>query len=117
MNRDDVIQWLFDSCLLEKLANKYKHYLTYDRDDFVQEMWEIVLKIPNDKLIQLYVNAEIVNYITKIVKNQLFNKKSKFSKTYERFIIKNTLDTNEISEERDQFLSDKIIENERLYNK
>lgn len=116
-SRDDVIQWLIDNCIIEKFANRYKHYLTNDWDDFVQEMWEIILKLPNDKLIRLYDNSELLNYIYKIAKNQLFNKKSKFSKTYERFIIKNSLDTNEISEERDQFLSDKITENEERYNK
>lgn len=85
---DDIIEYIISMKLVEKLSSKYLHFLKSDRDDFVQEMYMIILTIPQDKIIELFDKNELVRYIIQIVKNQLFNKHSKFSVKYDRFIKK-----------------------------
>ena len=85
---DEIIRYVMSMELVEKLSSKYLHYLKSDRDDFVQEMNIIILTIPKDKLTALFERNELVRYIIQIVKNQLFNPKSNFSKKFERNIKK-----------------------------
>lgn len=85
---DEIIQYMMSMQLVEKLSSKYLHYLKGDRDDFVQEMYIIILTIPKEKITALFERDELVRYIIQIVKNQLFNKKSNFSKKFERTIKK-----------------------------
>ena len=85
---NEIIQYVMSMELVEKLSSKYLHYLKSDRDDFVQEMYLIILTIPKEKLTALFERNELVRYIIQIVKNQLFNHKSNFSKKFERNIKK-----------------------------
>ena len=85
---DEIIRYIQSMQLVEKLSSKYLHYLKSDRDDFVQEMYIIILTIPKDKITALFERNELVRYIIQIVKNQLFNPKSNFSKKFERNIKK-----------------------------
>ncbi len=85
---DNIIEYIISMKLVEKLSSKYLHYLKGDRDDFIQEMYIIILTIPQEKIITLFNNNDLVRYIIQIVKNQLFNKHSKFSVKYDRFIKK-----------------------------
>lgn len=85
---DEIIRYIQSMQVIEKLSSKYLHYLKSDRDDFVQEMYLIILTIPKEKLTALFERNELVRYIIQIVKNQLFNHKSNFSKKFERNIKK-----------------------------
>ena len=85
---DEIIRYVQSMQVIEKLSSKYLHYLKSDRDDFIQEMYLIILTIPKDKLTALFERNELVRYIIQIVKNQLFNPKSNFSKKFERNIKK-----------------------------
>ena len=85
---DEIIRYIQSMQVIEKLSSKYLHYLKSDRDDFVQEMYLIILTIPKEKLTALFSRNELVRYIIQIVKNQLFNHKSNFSKKFERNIKK-----------------------------
>ena len=85
---DEIIRYVMSMQVIEKLSSKYLHYLKSDRDDFVQEMYLIILTIPKEKLTALFERNELVRYIIQIVKNQLFNPKSNFSKKFERNIKK-----------------------------
>ena len=85
---NEIIQYVMSMELVEKLSSKYLHYLKSDRDDFIQEMYLIILTIPKEKLTALFERNELVRYIIQIVKNQLFNPKSNFSKKFERNIKK-----------------------------
>ena len=85
---DEIIRYIQSMQVIEKLSSKYLHYLKSDRDDFVQEMYLIILTIPKDKITALFERNELVRYIIQIVKNQLFNHKSNFSKKFERNIKK-----------------------------
>ena len=81
---DKIIRYIQSMQVVEKLSSKYLHYLKSDRDDFVQEMYIIILTIPKDKITALFERNELVRYIIQIVKNQLFNSKSNFSKKFEK---------------------------------
>ena len=85
---DEIIRYVQSMQVIEKLSSKYLHYLKSDRDDFVQEMYIIILTIPKEKITALFERNELVRYIIQIVKNQLFNPKSNFSKKFERNIKK-----------------------------
>ena len=85
---NEIIRYIQSMQVVEKLSSKYLHYLKSDRDDFVQEMYLIILTIPKEKLTALFERNELVRYIIQIVKNQLFNPKSNFSKKFERNIKK-----------------------------
>lgn len=85
---DEIIRYIQSMQVIEKLSSKYLHYLKSDRDDFIQEMYLIILTIPKDKITALFERNELVRYIIQIVKNQLFNHKSNFSKKFERNIKK-----------------------------
>ena len=85
---DKIIRYIQSMQVVEKLSSKYLHYLKSDRDDFIQEMYLIILTIPKDKITALFERNELVRYIIQIVKNQLFNPKSNFSKKFERNIKK-----------------------------
>ena len=85
---DEIIRYIQSMQVIEKLSSKYLHYLKSDRDDFVQEMYIIILTIPKEKITALFERNELVRYIIQIVKNQLFNPKSNFSKKFERNIKK-----------------------------
>ena len=91
---DEIIRYVMSMELVEKLSSKYLHYLKSDRDDFIQEMYVIILTIPKDKITALFERNELVRYIIQIVKNQLFNHKSNFSKKFERNIKKIPLQVN-----------------------
>ena len=84
----EIIRYVQSMQVIEKLSSKYLHYLKSDRDDFIQEMYIIILTIPKDKITALFERNELVRYIIQIVKNQLFNPKSNFSKKFERNIKK-----------------------------
>lgn len=92
---DEIIQYLISMQLVEKLSNKYLHYLKQDKSDFIQEMYLIILSVPKDKIIALFSKNELIRYIMQIVKNQLFNKHSKFSVKYDRFITKIAIPEND----------------------
>lgn len=91
---DEIIRYIQSMQVIEKLSSKYLHYLKSDRDDFIQEMYVIILTIPRDKITALFERNELVRYIIQIVKNQLFNHKSNFSKKFERNIKKIPLQVN-----------------------
>ena len=44
---DEIIRYVQSMQVIEKLSSKYLHYLKSDRDDFVQEMYIIILTIPD----------------------------------------------------------------------
>lgn len=92
---DEIIQYIISMKLVKKLSSKYLHYLKSDRDDFEQEMYIIILTIPQEKIITLFNNNDLIRYIIQIVKNQLFNKHSKFSVKYDRFIKKIAIPEND----------------------
>lgn len=85
--RDEVIQYLLDKQLLEKLATTFCSQLGSNKDDFIQEMWVIILELPTDKLVQLYKDKQLDWYVISIARNQVTNDKSTFNRKYNSKII------------------------------
>jgi hypothetical protein len=53
-----------------------------NKEDWKQEMWLIILELPEDKLIRLYENKELDWYILSIARNQVVNDRSTFNRKY-----------------------------------
>ena len=82
ISRDDVIKYLIDKELIDKLSTTFQSQLGDNKADWVQEMWLIILELPEDKLVRLYENKELDWYIISIARNQVTNDKSKFNRLY-----------------------------------
>lgn len=82
ISRDDVIQYLMDKELIDKLGNTFQSQLGTNKEDWKQEMWLIILELPEDKLIRLYENKELDWYILSIARNQVVNDRSTFNRKY-----------------------------------
>lgn len=98
---DKIIHYLFTSDLVPKIAHKYKHYLKGDCEDFKQEMYMVILELPHQKVIDLFESNDLIRYVMQILKNQIFNPKSTFSKKYERFIDKRELVSEKDNDDED----------------
>lgn len=79
---NDIITELYAKNIPMKILNKLKKELpcTDDVQDYVQEMYLILLEYSNDKIIDLYKQGELDNYFARICINQLANPKSKLHK-------------------------------------
>lgn len=98
--RDEVIQYLLDKQLIDKLATTFCSQLGSNKDDFIQEMWVIILELPTDKLVSLYDNKQLDWYILSIARNQVVNERSTFNRVYNRKI--NTIPIEEYITEQDE---------------
>lgn len=85
--RDEVINYLIDKQLIPKLATTFSSQLGNNKEDFIQEMWVIILEIPTEKLITLYENKQLDWYILSVARNQVVNDKSTFNRKYNSKII------------------------------
>lgn len=87
MNRDNIIQFIVTSKIVEKLANRFASLLGNNKEDYIQELYLMILTIPEDKLISLYSRNELIYYIISIARNQAVYKKSDFNKIYNNQLI------------------------------
>lgn len=90
--RDDVINYLYNKQLIPKLGSTFISQLGINREDFEQELWLIILEIPEDKLIELYDKKQLDWYILSVARNQVVNDKSTFNKKYNSKIIEYVYD-------------------------
>lgn len=88
----EAIKYLMDKKLVQRLGGHYQSYLKDNREDFEEDLWEIILNIPEDKLNTLYQNKQLDFYILSIARNQITNDKSNFNKLYQTKINKVDLD-------------------------
>lgn len=95
MTREEILIEVFNSQILNKMANKYKARLGSDADEFVSHCISIVCEMPEEKLLRLYKDGQLYFYIVSIAKNQAWNDNSVFNKNViERGIIKIDINTN-----------------------
>lgn len=80
--RNKIVEEIYAKSIPEKIATTYYTKFTqpYDRDDYVQEMYLILLTIDYDKLIKLYKANQLDYYFYKVCRNQLVNYNSEFHK-------------------------------------
>lgn len=79
MNREQIIQEIYKSGLIQKYTNYFKSYHK-NYDDFSQHLFLILCEIPEDKLIKMYEAKELSFYMFYIAKSQATNKKSDYNK-------------------------------------
>lgn len=98
----EIFNYVKGLCLPEKMANKFNSRFknTQDKYDYIQEMYLILLEVPDDKLQGLYERKELPNYFSQICLNQITNHHSKFNKKYQ------TYNTNIISLDKPDINSD-----------
>lgn len=82
LKKDEVIKYLINKKLVERLGAHYQSYLEDLKEDFQQELWLIILELPEDKLIRLYENKQLDFYLLSIARNQITNSNSKFNRKY-----------------------------------
>lgn len=82
MDRDKIIQEIYHSELVDKVTSSFSSWLKNNKEDFVQEIYLMILQIPEDRLISLYTKGDLYFYIVRIMKNQCFYYKSVFNKKY-----------------------------------
>lgn len=70
---------------INKLCNTYING-NY-RDDFKQELFIILLEMPNAKISQLHKDNELLRYIVGVIKNQYNSKTSSFYRKYKLYDI------------------------------
>lgn len=82
ITKNKIIEEVYNSNIVKKIANKFKSYLKENIDDFQQEMFLQLLEIPDDKLIELYKNKQLYFYVVRILQNNVVNKYSLFNRQY-----------------------------------
>lgn len=77
-----IITGIYKRNIPQKIFNKLKRKLPQfdDVDDYVQEMYLILLETPPDKLIDLHNQNRVDDYFARICINQLVNKNSTLHK-------------------------------------
>lgn len=98
-NRDEVINWLYATHIVEWYTTKLCMKTLEDEDtrDKVQEIYLMVLEIPQDRLDELYEQGTKIlsSYIVGLIKKQLVSDTSDIYKKYNRYcqtqLIKNEI--------------------------
>ena len=101
MKKDEVIKYLINKKLVERLGAHYQSYLENLKEDFQQELWLIILELPEDKIIRLYEDKQLDFYILSIARNQITNSNSKFNRKYRDRMEIIPLDFKEALKDRD----------------
>lgn len=81
MTKSEIIDYIMEQGWVE-LYTKNLHSLGLLREDFQQEIWLMVLELPEDRLQDLYDRKTLKFYIKNIVKFQLNNHKNPFWRKY-----------------------------------
>lgn len=80
--RQEIFDWLISQKLIEKLSTRFSSLLGENLNDWIQEMYLTVFEMPEEKLIRLFDNNQLVYYIISVCKKQALHNKSKFNKIY-----------------------------------
>lgn len=87
LKREDIIEFIVASKIVEKLANRFSSILGSNKEDYIQELYFMILTIPDAKLAALYTKNELIYYIISIARNQAVYKKSDFNRLYNNPLI------------------------------
>lgn len=98
-NRNEVINWLYATHIVEWYTTKLCMKTLEDEDtkDKVQEIYLMVLEIPQDRLDELYEQGTKIlsSYIVGLIKKQLISDTSdiyiKYNRYYQTQLIKNEI--------------------------
>lgn len=94
--KNQIIEKLYKENFIQSVIKKYTTKLSFeDEEDVSQEIYLILLEMPEEEIVQLFNNNQLNFYIVKIIKNQLLSTTSKVFKLY----LKNKINTISINEE------------------
>lgn len=102
--RDEIMQWVIDNKIVENICKNIGVKQTY-LDDFMQEIYLILLEYDENKLYEIYEKKQLKFFISRIMLNQWNSKTSPFYTKYRKWYeyedgnIKITEDEDEIDGE------------------
>lgn len=88
MSTNEIIQYVIDSEIIPKCTAKWDHPTKGYRNDMMQDIYLILLELPEERLQRLYDNNELLYYVASICRNQFMSKKSQLRKKYELNLTK-----------------------------
>ena len=78
--RNNIIEEIYNEKIIERCLAKYSKIMKGNIEDVVQDIYMMIIEMPEDKLLKLYNDNELTYYILTICKNQCVNKYSKSNK-------------------------------------
>jgi hypothetical protein len=94
--KNQIIEKLYKENFIQSVIKKYTTKLSFeDEEDVSQEIYLILLEMPEEEIVQLFNNNQLNFYIVKIIKNQLLSITSMVYKLY----LKNKINTVSLNEE------------------
>ena len=94
MTKNDIIEEIVAKQIPEKLSSKARSRFRSNSDvqDYIAEMYFLLLDIPAEKLLFLYNEGTLPSYFAKICLNQIYSTNSSFFKKMEYNINKSEID-------------------------
>ena len=89
---NQIIEEIYNEKIIERCLAKYSKRMNGYIEDVAQDIYMMILEMPEDKLIKLYNDNELTYYILTICRNQCVNKYSKSNKKYQTNIKKMNYD-------------------------
>lgn len=84
MTKNQIIQQVYDSHIVIKVAKRYLSYIqSGNLDDFCQHIYLTLCELPENKLQELYEKEQLPYYIFYICKAQATNFSGKFHKIHD----------------------------------
>ena len=85
---NQIIEEIYNEKIIERCLAKYSKRMNGFIEDVVQDIYMMIIEMPEDKLLKLYNDNELTYYILTICKNQCVNKYSKSNKKYQTNVEK-----------------------------
>lgn len=87
--KNRIIEEIMKKGIPQKVYSKVRRLnREEDIEDYIQDMYVLLMELPDNKLIGLYQRKELDKYFAKICLNQLSNNKSVTHQKYETYINK-----------------------------
>lgn len=85
---NQIIEEIYNEKIIERCLAKYSKRMKGNIEDVVQDIYMMIIELPEDKLLKLYNDNELTYYILSVCKNQIVNKYSKTNKKYQTNVKK-----------------------------
>ena len=89
---NQIIEEIYKQKIIERCLAKYSKRMNGYIEDVAQDIYMMILEMPEDKLLKLYNDNELTYYILSICRNQCTNIYSKSNKKYQTNVKKITYD-------------------------
>ena len=80
--KEKILDYIINS---EDIQGRLKNIQSEYRNDFIQDFYLIIMDYDEDKLIDIWNNGKIENFCSKLIKNNIKSKSSKFYTTYNKW--------------------------------